>query len=187
MFLQDPTNLLINKVNIICHFWTFHVIASLMKGRYIVTVTYKPIRTINIRCRTPPFYTGIKPLRGKMFCFSFTLNLVDYRYYDTSNWYPLKFWINKFIFGCPEYIGHIHTHTHKSVHIEMSVGIYQLVSSVCYLQTAVPPHSAYQPAASSVHYTTSCKHSLVLLRMGEIFARNMLSYLELLINRYYCI
>jgi len=29
--------------------------------------------------------------------------------------------------------------------------------------------------ASSVHYTTSCKHSLVLLRMGEISARNMLS------------
>jgi len=30
-------------------------------------------------------------------------------------------------------------------------------------------------SASSVHYTTSCKHSLVLLRMGEIIARNMLS------------
>ena len=30
-------------------------------------------------------------------------------------------------------------------------------------------------AASSVHYTTSCKHSLVLLRMSEIIARNMLS------------
>ena len=30
-------------------------------------------------------------------------------------------------------------------------------------------------AAPSVHYTTSCKHSLVLLRMGEIIARNMLS------------
>ena len=32
-----------------------------------------------------------------------------------------------------------------------------------------------QQAASPVHYTTSCKHSLVLLRMGEIVARNMLS------------
>jgi hypothetical protein len=32
-----------------------------------------------------------------------------------------------------------------------------------------------QPAASSVHYNTSCKHSLVLLRMGDIIARNMLS------------
>ena len=30
-------------------------------------------------------------------------------------------------------------------------------------------------AASSVHYTTSCKHSLVLLNMGETVARNMLS------------
>ena len=37
-------------------------------------------------------------------------------------------------------------------------------------------------AASSVHYTTSCKHSLVLLRMDEIIARNMLSWLWLLIN-----
>ena len=33
----------------------------------------------------------------------------------------------------------------------------------------------------------SCKHNLVLLRMGEIIARNMLSWLELLINRYCCI
>jgi hypothetical protein len=32
-----------------------------------------------------------------------------------------------------------------------------------------------RPATSSVHYTTSCKHSLLLLRMGEIIARNMLS------------
>ena len=32
-----------------------------------------------------------------------------------------------------------------------------------------------QQATSSVHYTTSCKHSLVLLRMGEIIAQNMLS------------
>ena len=35
--------------------------------------------------------------------------------------------------------------------------------------------ACHQQAASSVHYTTSCKHSLVLLRMGEITARNMLS------------
>ena len=34
-------------------------------------------------------------------------------------------------------------------------------------------------AASPVHYTTSCKHSLVLLRMGEIIARNILSWLKL--------
>ena len=29
-----------------------------------------------------------------------------------------------------------------------------------------------RPAASSVHYNTSCKHSLVLLSVGEIIARN---------------
>jgi len=53
-----------------------------------------------------------------------------------------------------------------------------------------------QQAASSVLYTTSCKHSLVLLRMGEIIARIMLSWLKLLIKLlllhlvgclYYCI
>ena len=44
----------------------------------------------------------------------------------------------------------------------------------------------YLPAASSVHYTTSCKHSLVLLMIGAIIGRNMLSWLELLINRYCC-
>ena len=33
----------------------------------------------------------------------------------------------------------------------------------------------YQPEASSVYYTTSCKHSIVLLKMGEIIVRNMLS------------
>ena len=38
-----------------------------------------------------------------------------------------------------------------------------------------------------VHYITSCKHSPMLLKMGEIIARNMLSCLELLINRYCCI
>jgi hypothetical protein len=43
------------------------------------------------------------------------------------------------------------------------------------------------PATLWVHYTTSCKHSRVLLKMGEIIARNMLSGLELLINRYFCI
>jgi len=42
-------------------------------------------------------------------------------------------------------------------------------------------------AASSVHCTTSCKQSLVLLRMGEINARNMLSRLKLSINYYCCI
>jgi hypothetical protein len=49
------------------------------------------------------------------------------------------------------------------------------------------PLPGYRPAASSVHYTTSCKHNLVLLQMGEIIARNMLSSWELWINRYCCI
>jgi len=37
------------------------------------------------------------------------------------------------------------------------------------------PLPGYRPATSWVHYTTSCKHSLVLLKMGEIISRNMLS------------
>ena len=37
-----------------------------------------------------------------------------------------------------------------------------------------------QPAASSVHYTTSCKHSLALPRMGEIIARNMFELIEII-------
>jgi len=44
-----------------------------------------------------------------------------------------------------------------------------------------------RPAASSVHYTTSCKHSLAIPRMGEFIARNRFSWLKLLINRYCCI
>ena len=51
-------------------------------------------------------------------------------------------------------------------------------------------------AASSLRYTTSCKHRVVLLRMDEIMAGNMLSWLKLLIKLlllhvvgclYYCI
>ena len=49
-------------------------------------------------------------------------------------------------------------------------------------QDEVPPHPGHQQAASSVLYTTSRKHSLVFLRMGEIMARNMLSWLKLLIK-----
>ena len=40
---------------------------------------------------------------------------------------------------------------------------------------AVPPHPGYLQATSCVPYITNCKHSLVFLRMGEIFARNMLN------------
>ena len=65
------------------------------------------------------------------------------------------------------------------------------VSEVCFFsstscpgwgQDEVPPHPGHQEAASSVHYTTSCKHSLVLLRMGKVIARNMLSWLKSLIK-----
>jgi len=48
-------------------------------------------------------------------------------------------------------------------------------------------HLGYRPASSWVHYTTSCKHSLVLLKMGDSITQNMLSWLELLINHYCCI
>ena len=56
--------------------------------------------------------------------------------------------------------------------------------------------TSWLQAAPSVLYTTSCKHSLALLRMDEIIARNMLSWLKLLLKLlllhlngclYYCI
>ena len=58
--------------------------------------------------------------------------------------------------------------------------------------TACP---SQQQATSSVHYTTSCKHSLALLRMGEIIARNMVICYEitnkllllLLVGYLYCL
>ena len=40
---------------------------------------------------------------------------------------------------------------------------------------SVPPHPVHQQAASSVFETTSCKHCLVLLRIGKSIARSMLS------------
>jgi len=45
-----------------------------------------------------------------------------------------------------------------------------------------PLHPGHQQAPSSVLFTTSCKHSPVFLRMGEIIGRNMLSWLKLLIK-----
>jgi len=38
----------------------------------------------------------------------------------------------------------------------------------------------HQQAASSVHYATSCKHSLVLLRLGEIIARKNAELIEII-------
>ena len=68
------------------------------------------------------------------------------------------------------------------------------INSTCFGQWFLPSsgaldcvYSLWYNEASSVYYTTSCKHSVVLLRMGEIIARNMLSGLKSLINRYCCI
>jgi len=52
---------------------------------------------------------------------------------------------------------------------------------------AVPSHPGYRLTTSWLHYTTSCNTQSSALRMGEIIARNMLSWLELLINGYCCI
>ena len=49
---------------------------------------------------------------------------------------------------------------------------------------AVEPHPGYRSATLWMPYTTNFKYSLVLVKMGEIVARNILSCLELLINRY---
>jgi len=49
-----------------------------------------------------------------------------------------------------------------------------------FLKTRIMLPAGDLQAASSIYYTSSCKHSLVLLRMGEIIARNMLSWLKLL-------
>ena len=61
---------------------------------------------------------------------------------------------------------HLKQHTHTRTHTH----------TVNFFPTAVTDLQicCYRPAASSVHYTTSCKHSVVLLKMGEIIARNML-------------
>jgi len=65
------------------------------------------------------------------------------------------------------------------------------------LQLVLQCWSGHQQAASSVIYTTSCKHGLALLRMEEIISRIMLSWLKLFIIKllllylvgclYYCI
>ena len=66
-------------------------------------------------------------------------------------------------------------------------GIMEQYNAGQYPGSGFPPLPGYRPATSWVPYTTSCKHYLALLKIGEIIARNMLSRLELLINRYYCI
>jgi len=60
-----------------------------------------------------------------------------------------------------------HTHTHTHTHTVYS--LWYNAPKKLLLVTLSPAKT------SSVHYTTSCKHSLVFLRMGEIIAQNMLS------------
>jgi len=55
----------------------------------------------------------------------------------------------------------------------------------CLTLTMLP--AGGRPATSWVHIPHAVTHSLVLLKMGRIIARNMLSWLELLISRYFCI
>jgi hypothetical protein len=47
----------------------------------------------------------------------------------------------------------------------------RFLSAAAPLENGRPPLPGYRPVTSWVHYTTSCKHSLVLLKMGEIIAR----------------
>jgi len=49
----------------------------------------------------------------------------------------------------------------------------------CLWLKPVPPEPCHQQATSSVHNTTSCKHSLAFLRMDEIIARNMFELIEI--------
>ena len=66
-------------------------------------------------------------------------------------------------------------------------GIMQRYNAGRYPRSGGIPLPAYRPATSLLHFTTSWKHSLAHLKMGKIIARNMLSWLELLLNRYFFI
>ena len=60
--------------------------------------------------------------------------------------------------------------------LAMDDNIIRYMRVACWIIKATNTHRrCCRPAASSVHYTTSCKHSLALPRMGEIIARNRLS------------
>ena len=65
-----------------------------------------------------------------------------------------------------------------------SSGALDCVYSLWYKTPTMLP--AGDQVTSRQRYTTSCKHSLVLLRMGEIIARNFSNCLKLLIKIYYC-
>jgi len=60
--------------------------------------------------------------------------------------------------------------------------LYTLLGWIYVLPNPCYSNGTRLQAASSVLHTTSCKHSLVLMRMGEIIARNMLNWLKSLIK-----
>ena len=73
---------------------------------------------------------------------------------------------------------------HQTVHLILYAEAYApahqtvphpVCRSICSCTPDSPLHPCHHQSASSVHYITSCKHRLVLLRMGENIARNMLS------------
>jgi hypothetical protein len=79
-------------------------------------------------------------------------------------------------------------HTLQHLAVDSSIGtrkcplchvIYHSCDEVSWRQSLLSAASCrpveYRPATSWVHYNTSSKHSLMLLKMGEIIARNMLS------------
>ena len=79
------------------------------------------------------------------------------------------------------YVTNQQMHINKMFHvillfIEMFRSLLQL-SSGCHTGT----QTIYKQETSSLLYTTGCKHSLALPRMGEIVARNVFSWLKLLI------
>ena len=56
-------------------------------------------------------------------------------------------------------------------------------SLCCLLVTSIPPHPGHQQAASSVHYTTSCRHSLVLLVDGRNYLPKHVELIEIINNK----
>ena len=69
----------------------------------------------------------------------------------------------------------VNSRQHMLLHTRQYTSSLSPAGSICSCIPESTPHACQQQAAPSVHYTTSCKHSLVLLRMGEIIARNMLN------------
>ena len=66
------------------------------------------------------------------------------------------------------------------IHMKGDMNCCWLYVRIVQLERRVPPHPGRQQAAPSVHYTTSYKHSLVLLRMGEIIAQNIVELIEII-------